>query len=232
MTWEQGGQTVRLRQETSYPAAETTDLSPCTGTPAPLPTPPASPRLVRRIRSAPQRCTVAGRRRSRVIGRRSSASGNPAIASRPACRWSCAWSRSTSSTRGAWRSCSARSCSARTKPAAAAPSTWRRAPRSRRDWYAKGRRSASASWTPPRAPLPLPATFFRLPGVLALLDLLRPRRRAALLNQHGPRGNTSTAPDFTRRNGSTAVRVLPGRLARRRDQWASPSRVVMVHRPK
>ena len=75
-------------------------------------------------------------------------------------------------------------CLARMKPAVAAPSIWHRAPRFRLDSYAKGNAPLPYPGHCSRAPLPLAATFFRVPGVLALLDLLRPRRRAALLNRH------------------------------------------------
>ena len=176
VTWEQDGQTVRLRQETSYPAAETTDLTVHLERPLRfrlrLRVPGWCEGFGLRLNDAPSRGRRRGGRvgdhRARVATRRPHHRPLPdGVAHGPG--------RQASPAPGGDHVRAHRA-----RPGRSLLSPPPRSGAGRRAFISPGARRGDAAIPHPghraRAPSPLAATLLRVPGVLALLDLLRPRR--------------------------------------------------------
>ena len=195
VTWQQDGQTVRLRQETRYPAAETTDLTLHMERPL---------RFRLRLR-VPGWCEGFSLRLNDAPLAVDGVAGDWATIERewqPNDRVTARFPMELRMVAGRHASPAPGGDHVRTDGARSGRSLLSPPLRSgtgRRAFVSTRARRGDAALPHPghgsRAPLPLAATFFRIPGVLALLDLLRPRRRAALLNRHGHRCTSSTATD-------------------------------------
>ena len=187
VTWQQDGQTVRLRQETSYPAAETTDLTLHMERPL---------RFRLRLR-VPGWCEGFSLRLNDAPFAVDGVAGDWATIERewqPGDRITARFPmelRMVPVDKHHPRRVAIMFGPYGARPGRSLLPPPLRSGAGRRAFVSTGARRGDAALPHPghrsRAPLPLAATLFRIPGVLALLDLLRPRRRAALLNQHGPR---------------------------------------------